>query len=421
MNSFSALERNIARFLGRNLFIKNKVKRLYQMFLYLIYREAQKLDTELRIDMCGSFYSQESFFGYYDKSPDNNHGQILIIEKINEIPPGFEDSSGTFLRVYDGTRVIYSEEIDTYNYQQGCRAHWLTDDKFIFNVFCQDLKRVVSKVVSLQGETETRILPYPVQDSYKDQFYISLNYDRLNAITPEYGYSVPGSSTSSELNCLEADGLWVVEMPTGLPQRFLSLEDILSCGWRSEFQNAKHLVNHVMISPNGLSCIFIHRYFCHGMRIDRLMHLDLNSFELKTLVDNGYVSHCCWLNDDKILGYMRDIEGIDQYKIINLNPYSLENLGDLQIGKFGDGHPTVNGDLVVFDTYPDRSRMQNLVICNWKTGDWKVLGRFHSGLRFVEEKRCDLHPRFSRNDNSIFIDGTFDGSRQLYRVSLNGI
>lgn len=54
-----------------------------------------------------------------------------------------------------------------------------------------------------------------------------------------------------------------------------------------------------MMSPNGSSFIFIHRYYVKGVRYDRLMFYDFN--QLKVLMNERIQSHYCWLDDTNIL------------------------------------------------------------------------------------------------------------------------
>jgi Tol biopolymer transport system component len=76
----------------------------------------------------------------------------------------------------------------------------------------------------------------------------------------------------------------------------------------------------------------------------------------------------------------------------------------------------VHGDWFVTDTYPDKARMQHLIMANWKTGEARKLGEFFHGFEYDGQTRCDLHPRFSPDGKSIFFDSVFDGRRRLYRL-----
>jgi len=46
------------------------------------------------------------------------------------------------------------------------------------------------------------------------------------------------------------------------------------------------------------------------------------------------------------------------------------------------------------------------------------VARFHQPPNYKGEWRCDLHPRWSRDNRHICIDSTHDGTRQVYMVAL---
>ena len=72
---------------------------------------------------------------------------------------------------------------------------------------------------------------------------------------------------------------------------------------------------------------------------------------------------------------------------------------------------------MLFDSYPDRSRMQHLYTYDMEKDEIEKLGSFISPLRYYGENRCDLHPKWSFNGKDIFIDSTYDGKRKLYYLN----
>lgn|SRR5690554_6940337 len=163
----------------------------------------------------------------------------------------------------------------------------------------------------------------------------------------------------------------------------------------------------------------MHRFLKGQRRFDRLLLLDTASKRLSLLSDYGMVSHFFWADNDTILGYMRGPENVDAYWLINLKTLEFNRLPNHALSELGDGHPHVFGDWFVTDTYPDKSRMQQLMLCNWRTGEVKKLGEFFHGFEFEGESRCDLHPRFSMDGKKVFFDSVFTGKRQLYSMDVN--
>lgn len=51
--------------------------------------------------------------------------------------------------------------------------------------------------------------------------------------------------------------------------------------------------------------------------------------------------------------------------MINIDSLKKELVGKDIIDKFRDGHPNISGNKVIFDTYPDKSRMKSLYLYNY--------------------------------------------------------
>lgn len=49
------------------------------------------------------------------------------------------------------------------------------------------------------------------------------------------------------------------------------------------------------------------------------------------------------------------------------------------------------------------------------------LGRYHSPLPFRGEIRCDLHPRWSRDERQVCFDSIHEGSRQVYVMDVSEV
>lgn len=418
MSSYSGLERGIARFLGRFPAVKQGAKYLYSRLVYLRTRKPYRKHSVAELIRIGS-ENYESFFGYYDKSPANSRGVILahLVERGTSSPPSAEQYIRLVAFSADNDELL-SVSVCAYNWQQGCRAHWLTDDQFIFNDFDQVKQQYVSRVYSLAEKRQIRTFAHPVQDSFETDYFISLNYRRLLSVTPDYGYRCLPSIDASDPLLLEKDGIWKVDYKTGEGVLLITLSEVLNFSTEKGFCGAQHQLNHVMISPKGDKFIFIHRYFIGQRRFDRLIMADSFSGEMHLLAGYGMVSHCTWLTNSAVLGYLRGPSLNDAYWVINIENMSMEKFGDGMLDNYGDGHPHANGEWFVTDTYPDKARMQHLLLCNWRTGVVKELGDFFHGFEFGGEARCDLHPRFSPDGKAVFFDSVFSGKRQLYRMEL---
>ena len=418
MSSYSGLERNIARVLRRFPAIKEFAKFCYSRLMYVRAKKSYKFKTESS-PICFSYDSRESFFGYYDKSPENSQGMVLaqVSNRSTALIPSTDKN--VEIAIFDkNQKVLFSVPVSAYNWQQGCRAHWLNEDLFIFNDYDDENKIYVAKIYSVNQRKQVKVFNHAVQDSFEDKFFISLNYKRLMALRPDYGYRNAPQLPDQELRDNTQDGLWFVDIQTGDTKLLFSLEDACRINPVPEFQNAVHKFNHVMISPSGEHFIFMHRYLLGKRRFDRLFKFDISTGEISLLSDFGMVSHCFWVNDSTVLGFLRGPTGVDGYWLIDVDSGEFTAFQHEKLSAYGDGHPHVVGDWFVTDTYPDKARMQHLLLCNIVTGEVKQIGEFFHGFEFSGETRCDLHPRLTTCGTAVFFDSVFNGQRQLYRMEL---
>jgi len=416
MSSFNPLERAIARVLSKAPFLKAFAKLVYSRLVFISHRKPYRHQTVSRLNLFGR--DRESFFGYYDKSPANKEGMVLChLSNIHTCNlPDENNSIDVALFSPNQSAAVWSASTFAYNWQQGARLHWLDSSKFIYNDFDDTEKKYISKVISSQTLMEVKSFDYPVQDSFGTDYFLSLNYRRLMALRPDYGYRNLTIMSDDELKTCDNDGIWRVDYQTGETDLLVSLANMCEVSPKPEFEHALHKVNHVMISPDGAQFIVLHRYFIGLRRFDRLMLADSKSGALKLLSDYGMVSHCVWVDGKTILAYMRGPANKDAYWLVDVESGIFKHFSSLD--GLGDGHPHVHGDWFVADTYPDKSRMQSLNLVNWKTGELKKLGEYFHGFEYGGESRCDLHPRFSPDGKKVYFDSVFSGKRQLYELEL---
>jgi hypothetical protein len=130
------------------------------------------------------------------------------------------------------------------------------------------------------------------------------------------------------------------------------------------------------------------------------------------------VSHMAWRSDMQLVGYLRGRDGGDGFFAVNVESAQLEPL-DGAFARFGDGHPSVSRSrFVVWDTYPDKARMQHLFRADLSApgGAVETLGSFFHGFAYHDSSRCDLHPRFGLDADDVFFDSVCKGRRRLWRL-----
>lgn len=420
MTEFNKIERVFAKTLSRFPYVKRMAKNVYSRIVYAVNRKKYSFKCSEKLKAFGGLH-EESFFGYYDKSPCNSKGMMLLHKSDfpTKCKPRAAKPINVCLFVSDQEQPVWSSSTEAYNWQQGSRLHWLNDDLFIYNDFDCTTKRYIAKVVSADLRQAVKQFLFPVQDSFLTLFYLSINYRRLMALFPDYGYRNTEPLTPLELASLDDDGIWRVEYETGSSTLLLTLAAICSFLPLPFFESGYHAVNHIMISPGGDKFIFIHRHLYRGRRFDRLLLANSDGSNLRLLCDTGMISHCCWVDENTLLGYLRGPGGKDAYWLIDVSSGKFCPLAGLE--KFGDGHPYVVDGYCLTDTYPDKSRMQHLMLMNIGSGEVVSVGEFFHGFEYVGETRCDLHPRLAKYQGRYraFFDSVFEGKRRFYELELS--
>lgn len=414
------LERSIARKLTKFPRLKGKMK-YFRSLVFAIILPGRRL-TNTVTPLQAVFDQSSSFFGYFDSPPDNGNGSVLIMQpnSADNCLPQPGDTIDVKVVDNDGDSIVHQESTSSFNWQQGCRAHWLNAHEIIFNCLDENAGHHVAKKVSIIGDTKAKIYNRPLQAVFRDEFFVSINYRRLASAQPEYGYfDLPGLSDSEMLDD-EDDGIWLVDLKTGISRLIVSLAS-LRINFGDIAGDCLHSVNHCSISPDGKNMIFIHRYYDDGRRRDRLYLYSFGDDLLRVLPTADMVSHYCWVDEKSFVAYLRLPTQPDAYHFFDLENFSFQPLHLQRFISQGDGHPSVKNGWMLTDTYPDRRRMQHLYAYHFETDQCIKLGQFWAPMAFYGANRCDLHPRFSADGNEVFIDSCHEGFRRLYRLNVSNI
>lgn len=423
MAQFSKSERWISSILSSFPLFKGFIKQVYVRVNYIIYRKNYKF--RFLFHQIKKIYlvepltkGEETFFGYYDKSPENNNGWIIFNEtglNTYEKPSSNKPIWINAINIQNKSVIPISDSF-SYNWQQGCRAQWISSDRLIFNFFNDATQKYNSAVYSISKRQVERKYDLPVQDSFHDDYFLSVNYSRIMRVRPDYGYRNLPFLDEKEMRNLASDGIWKVDYNSGNKNLIVSLQDVVNLQPLSTFKGSLHKVNHVTISPDGNRFIFIHRWYQKGRRFDRLILFDNGC--MKVLSDDEMVSHMCWIDDYMLFGYFRH-QRIAGFFFININTGEITACDKLNTLDNGDGHPSCYKDWIVIDSYPDKSRMQHLTLYNYKTHVIIPLLELFHPLKNQGESRCDLHPRFSPDGCRIYFDTLYTGTRRLTYIDVS--
>ncbi|MCU0575057.1 MAG: hypothetical protein MUC41_19030 [Syntrophobacteraceae bacterium] len=326
------------------------------------------------------------------------------------------------IQLYERSRaaILNLATSRAWTWQQGAMTQWLDGGRVIFNDVVNGM--LCSRIVDTQGREE-QVIPFPVQTLHPDgRGALSLNYRRLFRLRPEYGYAAEVRNFSPD-QALEHDGIWQVDLASGRGDLLVSLAELMEAEPREGMSWEMTKVNHVIVSPTGRHCLFMHRWFGPRGKHSRLYVMNWDGSGRRILLDTGMISHYHWKDDRSVVVYGRDLRGKDGYLLLDVETGHGQPLSGGALDGFGDGHPSFGpgGEWLVTDSYPDREYMQYLVVHRPSRGDLQVVARMRHSPRYAGATRCDLHPRWSRGGNMLSVDSVCHGSRRSFIVDVSSM
>lgn len=420
------LEQKVNYLLNKTPGLKKIIKSIYQHIMYILSPKVKKIGDIVRLSPDDN---NEYFFGYYDKTPWDKTDRFVLCLRANDTwtdtnPKEKADILliDTSLPENDVNRTKKIAETYTWNVQQGCMLQWLGPDfssKIIYNDFRED--KYVSIILNVHTGEE-KVLSHPVYTVSSDGgIALTLDFSRLYNLRPGYGYYNKSEETKGI--CLpESTAIWKLDLNSDKVTSLLSYCDFANFCPRQEMQKegVVHKVNHLMISPNGTRFMVLYRWFVNARKYTRLITCNIDGSDMYLLSDDDMVSHCFWKDDDYILAFGNKKEdGIGYYLIRDKsNEYR-----HLWPGVTFDGHPSYspNKKYVITDSYPNRARLQQLILFREQIDIGRTVAKVFSPFKYDNETRCDLHPRWNHSGSKVCFDGVFEGHRGLYEVDLDSL
>jgi len=417
-NNYGMVERYLGSLLRRFPWIRKSSKIGYQRVSYFLSRKTP-IDYGAFVSDTVKISDAETFFGYYDRSPVNSSGTHLLFHMSTrptyKLPDPSEPINVVVKKISDNEEPI-TYASSAYNWQQGCRAHWLNNSEFIFNDFDWESGEFVARIVNIENSEINRTVDFPVYES-AEKIALSLNFNRLALFRPDYGYRNITKEGNYTLPDDNNDGVFICDLVKNKKRLLISLSYLSKLCEVKTFDS--HKVNHIMLNPSRSGFIFLYRYFVKGRKYDCLIFSDIRGKNIKMLSANEIVSHYCWISDTEVVAYMKGPDQRERYYLVSTDVGTIELFGKGYIDKYGDGHPSFINGLLIFDTYPDKARNKKLLVFNTNSDRVTEIGNFYESFRFYGETRCDLHPRILENTNKISVDSVHEGKRQMYLIELN--
>ena len=363
------------------------------------------------------------FFGYYDKCPWDKTGRYLLANEIDFIdrqPKPGEKLTVGMVDLQDNNRYIPFDKTAAWCWQQGTILQWLgtaPDREVIYNSI--EKGKYVSVIRDVKSG-KTRTLPLPVYDVSEDGTQaVTLDFARLNRLRPGYGYATLPEQFKNDPAPKQL-GIWHMDTKTGKNKLIVSLHQLANNQADERFKGAYHWVNHLLFNPSGTRVIFLHRWSRKPRGwYTRLYTVNPDGTDLRLVIDTGMVSHFDWKDDHTILAWSRTKKQGDHFYLFD------ERNGDATVTGANilkrDGHCSYspNRKWILNDTYPDKQRMQTLMVL--RANDLKRfdLGKFFLPRKLTGPFRCDLHPRWNRDGTQICFDSGHGPTRQMYVVDVS--
>lgn len=418
-----SIEQKINYQLNKYPWIKKGIKRCYQLAMYAI---SSKIKYEGDIICVSPNDGAEYFYGYYDKSPWDATGRYMLCMKAKDTwsePDPTDEAEIVLIDTQNSNAVRKIATTRTWNVQQGCMAQWL-GPQFDKEVLYNDIRdgHYCSVVLDVESGKE-RILPMAVYTVSADgKTGLSLDFSRLHNLRPGYGYAALTETTKGEA-LPDSACIWKVDIESGEVKELLRYEDFAKFKPRPEMLGAGtvHKVNHLMLSPNGKRFMVLYRFFVGQRKYTRLITCNVDGTDMYLLSDDDMVSHCYWKNDKEIIAFERKKVGGNGYYLMKDKSQEYQHLWTQLTN---DGHPSycpTDNSLVVFDTYPNRARVQEVKIVrdtDVEGNSIKVLAKVFAPFKYDNDTRCDLHPRWSRDGRKVCFDSVYEGHRGLYVVNV---
>jgi hypothetical protein len=364
------------------------------------------------------------WFGYYDKTPWDATGRYLLAMEADFCDRQPKPDEVIKLGTVDlkGGEFAPFAETAAWCWQQGTMLQWLgsaPDREVVYNTAADGRPGAAVRDVHSGA---TRQLPLPVYAVSADgKQAVTLDFARLHRLRPGYGYASYEERFADD-PAPDQLGVWWMDMATGKNELIITLKQLAAHEPDERFRGAHHWVNHLLFNPGGTRFVFLHRWRV-GVKpwSTRVYTAKPDGTDLRLHLDTGMASHFDWRDDHTLLFWAKTPTAGNKFCLIDTRTDEVTLVGDGVLAQ--DGHCSYSPDRkwVLNDTYPDRERMQWLMLFNPKTNRRYDLNKFHSPKPFTGPVRCDLHPRWNRDGTQVCIDGCHDPQRQVYVLDVSEV
>jgi hypothetical protein len=414
-HTVNSIERIIHHSIGKYPFIRIPLVATYQR-LFSFFPSTNYERTPLIAHLPGYF------FGFHDKSPWSSDKTKILSHKfsvkrnITQI-----EKKPIEIGYFEHNKFDHFISIGTtnaWNWQQGSNLQWIgKTNKIFFNDLQNDNN--VSRIYDINKGLCKTLQFHAMALSPDGRLALSASYQRFGKCMKGYGYKHQKNDLSIDNPLPPQEGLNLFSLDGMESKQIVDLSELANFDSTKSFSTSYHFISHCLFSPNSTRFVFFHRYLSKsGILSTRMFSSDIHSQSLWRFPGEDF-SHISWVNDHRIFAYCKppnrplgfyfldDLTG----NIISVNDETLTS----------DGHPQVSSDhkYILIDTYPDRFRNQQLKIHDIEKEKSELVIRYKIPFAYRYHRRCDFHPRWSRDRKYICFDSAHNGVRSLCIVNSN--
>lgn len=370
------------------------------------------------------------WFGYYDKLQFDAGDRYLLGMQVDfeHRSPRAEDRVRVgMVDLKDGDRWTDLGSSVAWGWQQGCMLQWIParQDEVIWNDRADG--QFVSHILNVKSG-KRRTLPMPVYALSPDgKWAITTDFARLNDTRPGYGYAgIPDPNRAVKI---PADtGIWRMDLDSGKCTQIVSLAEAAAVpNLNKDVEGAKHWFNHLLVNTDGSRICFLHRWRDGiGQKkafSTRFFTANPDGSDLFVIDPYGGTSHFIWRDAGHIMAWATHPSHGEKFYLYKDRTDQVQVVApDVMTVNGHNTYLPPDGQWVLCDTYPDKSRNQNPYLYHLASGRRVWLGHFHSPKEYTGEWRCDTHPRSSRGGKLVCIDSPHGGNgRQMYLIDISAI
>ncbi len=362
-----------------------------------------------------------SYYGINSWSADQRYVTVLETP-IKYRLPNENDPAMLGLVDLETNDFIPLAETRSWNFQQGCMAHWLgthPNSRIIYNDMVDG--KYVSIIMDVHTKQKIKIIPYPVCAVSPDgKEAVSINFSRLRNTRESYGYGGDGQDARLSVQFPEDDGLFLIDLATGEAELLVSIHDVKEQVPDVPEEGIEYF-NHILFSREGGRIFWLARAIPNRNTSSFTVNRDGTNLQ-RCFPDGWGGSHFDWLSENDLMITSQYEAKSYAHLLFTIGQDNYQRLGNGLLDYDGHGTFSPDGKWMVTDTYPSKGlNEQKLYLMNMETEAVLPLGRYIHPKEFREngkDAQCDLHPRWSPNGDMIGFNSVTTGERQVYIIKL---